>query len=57
MSLLLDVPVPALGHTKSITLFHCAVFCDCSVSHSSTSFRVFEYRQYFCYQQVSETKF
>ena len=29
VSLVLDVPWPALGHTKSITLFHCAVFCDC----------------------------
>ena len=57
MSLLLKFPVLVLAHTKSILLFHCAVFVDFIVPHSSTSFRVFEYRRCFCHQQVIETKF
>jgi hypothetical protein len=47
MSLLLNVPVPALGYTKSITLFRCAVLLNYMISHSSTSFRVFKYRRCF----------
>ena len=57
MSLLLVVAVPALKHTKSIALFRSAVFGDLLISHSSTSFRVFEYRRYFWHQQGHKTNF